>query len=214
VRALMDDGPEDGRVPETDADARREAEDVAALGRARTDPRHFAPIFERYDRDVFGYCYRRLRHPEAAADATQQTFTRALGGLTGFRGGSVRAWLFTNARHVVVDAARARRTHWPIEAALAVPDPDPPPDVVAVRRDEERRLFRALDGLTPEQRHVTELRLAGLTGPEVAAVLGTTPGAAKALPRPPVRREAPTKESDAIRRSASLTKRMGCPYTR
>ncbi|HEV2529606.1 MAG TPA: sigma-70 family RNA polymerase sigma factor [Thermomicrobiales bacterium] len=169
----------DDTIDET-PDMRRETEDAAALDAARHDPARSAPIYERYDRAIFGYCYRRLGHPEQAADATMQTFARALAGLNGFRAGSVRAWLFTIARNVVIDAARARRTHWPIEAAHAVPDAMPSPDDHAVRSDQERALFVALAVLTPDHRNVVELRLAGLTGPEIAAVLGISHGAVKA----------------------------------
>jgi DNA-directed RNA polymerase specialized sigma24 family protein len=35
--------------------------------------------------------------------------------------------------------------------------------------------------LTPEQREVVELRLAGLTGPEIAAAVGRSHGAVRAL---------------------------------
>lgn len=44
-----------------------------------------SPLYERYYRPVFGYCHRRLAHGEAAADATSQTFARALAGIVGFR---------------------------------------------------------------------------------------------------------------------------------
>ena len=175
MSALVDTDDTADEIPDA-----REAGDAAALARARRDPAHFAPIYERYDRAIFGYCYRRLGHPEQAADATMQTFARALAGINGFRAGSVRAWLFTIARHVVIDAARARRSHWPIEAAHWVRDATPLPDDLAIRSEQERALFAALAGLTPDQRHVIELRLAGLTGPEIATVLGTTHGAVKA----------------------------------
>ena len=59
-------------------------------------------------------------------------------------------------------------------------DGRPLPEDDAIASDQQRALFAALRTLTPEQRHVVELRLAGLTSPEIAAVLGTTTGAVKA----------------------------------
>ena len=165
-----DDGPE----------AERGIEERAIMVRAQRDLTAFAPLYERYYRPVFGYCHRRLAHREAAADATSQTFARALAGIDGFRSGSVPAWLFTIARHVVIDAVRVRRFHLDIDAAIDVPDGGPLPEDDAIARDQQRALFAAVRTLTPDQRHVVELRLAGLTSPEIAAVLGTTPGAVKA----------------------------------
>ena len=94
-----DDGPGAGRA----------AEEREIMSRAQQDLRDFAPIYQRYYRPVFGYCHRRLEHRESAADATSQTFARALAGIDGFRKGSVPAWLFTIARNVVIDTVRSRR---------------------------------------------------------------------------------------------------------
>jgi len=56
------------------------------------------------------------------------------------------------------------------------------PDEQAIQRLEGRRLIVALQQLSPDQREVLLLRLAGgLTAPEVAAALGETTGAVKAL---------------------------------
>ena len=41
----------------------------------------FAPLYARYFDPVYRYCYRRLGHPEAAADAAAQVFTKALAAL-------------------------------------------------------------------------------------------------------------------------------------
>src|SRR5215203_661125 len=44
-----------------------------------------------------------------AEDLTQETYLRAYRGFTGFRGGDVRAWLFTILRHVFLDECRRNR---------------------------------------------------------------------------------------------------------
>ena len=83
------------REPDHGQETSREADDLAIMTRAQRDPAAFAPLYERYYRPIFGYCHRRLEHREAAADATGQTFAKALAGIDGFRSGSVAAWLFT-----------------------------------------------------------------------------------------------------------------------
>ncbi len=150
------------------------------MARAQWDLDAFAPLYQRYYRPVFGYCHRRLAHREAAADATSQTFAKALTGIHGFRSGSVAAWLFTIARHVVIDTVRSRRFHIDLAAAANVSDGQPLPEDEVIASDQQRALFAALRTLTPDQRHVVELRLSGLTSPEIATVLGLTTGAVKA----------------------------------
>jgi RNA polymerase sigma-70 factor, ECF subfamily len=44
-----------------------------------------------------------------AEDLTQETYLRAYRGFAGFRGGDVRAWLFTILRHVFLDECRRRQ---------------------------------------------------------------------------------------------------------
>ena len=114
-----------------------------------------------------------------SADATAQTFARALAGIHGFRGGTVAGWLFTIARHVVIDMARQHRPSLDLDAAGHVPDPRRLPDDHAIASDQQRALHRAIARLTPEQQQIIELRLAGLSGPEIADALGLSLSAAK-----------------------------------
>lgn len=170
----------DSAVQSNETDDPDDVEEAAVIERARLDPAAFAPIYDRYYRPIFGYCLTRLQDADAAADATGQTFARALGGLGGFRGGSVRRWLFTIARHVVIDAVRSRRPQVALDDVAPMPDPAPSPEARAIAGEQERQLFAALGQLTDDQRHVVELRLAGLASREVAEVLGLTLGAVKA----------------------------------
>ena len=56
------------------------------------------------------------------------------------------------------------------------------PEELAMQRLEGSRVLAALRELSPDQREVLLLRMAGgLTAPEVAAILGKTTGAVKAL---------------------------------
>ena len=160
------------------------ADDLDALDRrtllaAQRDLRAFAPIYQRHHQAIFGYCYRRLRDRELAADATSVTFSKALTGVHGYRSGSVPGWLFAIARNVIVDLVRANRRHTGLEDAEAIPDADRLPDEVAIANDQDRALHAAIQRLTPDQRAVVELRLAGLTGPAIAEALGLSVGAVK-----------------------------------
>lgn len=160
--------------------------DGAVIGRAQFDPAAFAPLYDRYFDAIYRYCYRRLGDPEDAADATSAVFVRALAALPRYRHrgvGSFRSWLFSIAHNTVTDGyrSRGRQRETPIEAAghLAATSRDGCPEAAAIATESRSTLLAALTQLTPDQRRIVELRLAGLTGPEIADVLDRTLGAVK-----------------------------------
>lgn len=158
-----------------------EDEDAHLVALAKTDPRAFAPLYHRYFDPVYRYSYRRLGSSEAAADATAHVFAKALAALPRYREEtpSFRAWLFTIAHNVIVDDLRARRPTASIDNVAHVEARDPSPEDVALSEETRRTVRALLAALPPEQRQILELRLAGLTGPEIAAVLGRSLGAVK-----------------------------------
>jgi RNA polymerase sigma-70 factor (ECF subfamily) len=158
-------------APENAADPLSEGDLVA---RAKRDPQAFAALYNLYLSPIHRHCYRRLGNREAAEDATSQVFTKVLAALPRFdeRAGSFRGWLFTIAEHVLIDYYRATRGHHALEEADFVVDDSPSPEELAVRADTERGLRKAVAQLPDRQRQVVELRLAGLTGPEIGRVLG------------------------------------------
>ncbi len=180
VTALMrrPDDPDDPVVPDGDVDD-VDAQDRRTLLAAQHDLRAFAPIYQRYHQAIFGYCVRRLRDRDLAADATSVTFSKALASIHGYRSGSVPGWLFAIARNVIVDSVRSSRRHVGLEDAGTVPDRDRLPDEAAIASDQERALRDAMRQLTADQRAVVELRLAGLSGPAIATALGLSLGAVK-----------------------------------
>ena len=55
-----------------------ESDDAVLAARAAGDPAAFAPLYARYVRPIYRYCYRRLGTHEAAEDATSQVFAKVL----------------------------------------------------------------------------------------------------------------------------------------
>ena len=169
------------RAPAAERPDDRVADEVTLVERARRDRHAFAPLYARYFDPVYRYCYRRLGSHEAAEDATSQVFAKALDALPRYeaRGRSFRAWLFAIAYNVIVDGYRGRRPSTPLADAIAVIDAAPTPEEFIVA-DEDRRSLRALlDRLPPDQRRVVELRLAGLSGAEIADALGRSIGSVR-----------------------------------
>lgn len=115
-------------------------------------------------------------------EIVQDTFVRAFGSLGQFRGEStLRTWLFTILRRLVLDRRRARSRRpvaVPIEEGDVVTEFDALDRVVA--DEAERRLASAIATLSPTQREVFTLRVGeGLSYREIATVAGTTEGAAR-----------------------------------
>ncbi len=120
----------------------------------------------------------------APEEIVQDTFVRAFGSLDSFRGeSSLRSWLFTIARRLVLDQRRANRrdrNHVAIEDAQdqLVSADDVLDGVVA--DESEQRVRMAVARLSPLQREVFTLRVVeGLSYKEIAGVASTTEGAAR-----------------------------------
>ena len=131
--------------------------------------------------------YLRLQGAEDAEDLTSEVFLGAFRNLRRFSGNEdqFRGWLFTIAHRRLLDDRRraAVRPAWGGDGR--VPDRragDTEDDALrALAEDRVRDLCRQL---APGQRDVLLLRLvADLTVEQVAAALGRTPGAVKALQR-------------------------------
>jgi RNA polymerase sigma-70 factor (ECF subfamily) len=115
-------------------------------------------------------------------DVVQETFVRAFGSMDGFRGdSSLRTWLFTITRRLVLDQRRSERRRGeqvPVQDGDVRTEFDPLDTVVA--DETERRMRDAVARLTPTQREVFTLRVGeGLSYREIADSVGTTEGAAR-----------------------------------
>jgi RNA polymerase sigma-70 factor (ECF subfamily) len=115
-------------------------------------------------------------------EVVQDTFVRAFASLDGFRGdSSLRTWLFTIARRLILDrrrSARRRGEQVEVQEGDVVTEYDSLDEVVA---DETRaRLRAAMEELSPTQREVFVLRVSeGMSYKEIADSVGTTEGAAR-----------------------------------
>jgi RNA polymerase sigma-70 factor (ECF subfamily) len=173
------------RATPVTSETERELAEIAA---AQIDRAAFAPLYERYVDLVWRYALSRLGDRERAADATSQTFQRALAALPNYRphrrgdGTTFRSWLMAIARNVVIDEQRRVRPATPLDDPAAgrwLVDDARGPEAHAVAADERRRVNDALAQLPDAQRQIVELRLLGLKGREIAGLLDMTESAVK-----------------------------------
>ena len=119
-----------------------------------------------------------------AEELVQDTFVRAFQGIDNFRAeSSLRTWLFTIARRLLLDRRRsgARRGRHEVEAPDGVDaarEHTALDDLVA--GETQGRLRLAVERLTPTQRDVFLLRVVeGHAYKEIARIAGTTEGSAR-----------------------------------
>lgn len=122
-----------------------------------------------------------LRDDQAAQDAVQEAFLRALRHFGGFRGGNERAWLLTIVRHCCATAHRHSRR----ERAFVEFDEREhsghleavTPELLLVHADASDSMQRALDRLPPHYREVLVLReIENFSYEEIALAIGAPMG--------------------------------------
>ena len=147
-------------------------------------PDELDAAFERLYResrdDLYAYAAGLLRDRSAAEDVTALAFERAWRRRRSFnpKRGTRRAWLFGIARNAALDELRCRGRQGELAAEPADPDAVEPADAaeVALRRT---ALRDAMAELSPRERELVALKFfAGLSGAEIATVIGTSESAA------------------------------------
>ncbi len=162
-------------------------EDALLLAAARTGDRSaFEQLVRRHARAAARIASRLLESREDAEDVVQDAFTNAFLALASFRGhASFKTWIlhitFNLAQDQIRQRARRERTFGRGgHDGAALPCPAAGPARHAAARDDAEHLQRVLEELPPRQKAALLLKVyEGLAYAEVAAVLGTTPGAAR-----------------------------------
>ena len=141
-------------------------------------------LVERYQDVMYGSAFLMTRNHASAGEATQEAFLRAWRALSGYRGGSLRAWLVRILVNQVISSARRKSLESvPLEdvaEARLLEQSGDDPAAETERLLEKEAVQRALQGLSEEQRQVVTLRyFAELSVEETAAALGVRQGTVK-----------------------------------
>ncbi|QRP45729.1 sigma-70 family RNA polymerase sigma factor [Amycolatopsis sp. FDAARGOS 1241] len=137
-------------------------------------------LFEEHGKAMLAYATRLLGDRAAAEDVVQEALVRAWRNPESLNNGkgSVRGWLLTVVRNLVIDRVRARSSR-PTEVAESPTTGPVSPDHAGHVVDSVV-VHSALEGLSPEHREVLEqVYLLGHTVPEAARRLGIPAGTVK-----------------------------------
>jgi RNA polymerase sigma-70 factor, ECF subfamily len=165
------------------------------------------------DEEAFGRLWRDLQPrllryfmvaaPVAAEDLASETWLGVIRGLDRFQGNepAFRAWVFTIARHEVLDwrrrAARRPIADLPMSDLADQVAPDDPAATV-VEGFSTRAALRVIATLPADQAEAVALRVvAGLEVNRVAAIMGRRPGTVRVLAHRGLRRLAERLDADA-----------------
>jgi RNA polymerase sigma-70 factor (ECF subfamily) len=149
----------------------------------------FTQLVEAYQKPVYNLCYRMLGEPEAAEDASQETFLRAFQHLNRYDDKRPFAtWLLSIAAHYCIDRLRRRRfSTFSIDddeddsPAFEIPDADAPnPERETLRREEKEQIHLVLASLDETDRAAIVMRYWNdASEVEIAESLGLTVSAVK-----------------------------------
>jgi RNA polymerase sigma-70 factor (ECF subfamily) len=154
------------------------------------DPATVARIYQAHANALFRFFLASTGDERTAEDLTGSVFAAAIEALPTFRGpiDSLPGWLFSIARHDLVDHRRRRRRS-PIQPLddeiqdMATTRSDHDPEAMAIARLHHEDVLAACRQLSTEQREVLLMRMVGLRATEIADIVGKSPGAVKALQR-------------------------------
>ena len=160
----------------------------------RGDQDAFEQLVRTYDQSVLRLAMNLLRSPEDARDVYQEAFLRVYRNLHSFRFDcSFHTWLYRIVTNICLDQLRKRKVRKEETAVVETSDgvidrlesyeedaAEANPERSMWNRELKQRIESALQGLTPRERMVFELRhYQGLRLRNIGEMLGTTEEAAK-----------------------------------
>jgi len=141
-------------------------------------------IYDRYSGRIYNFALRFLKNAESAEDATQEVFVKMIKHANQFHGDAkLSTWLFSITANWCRDYLRKADNKQKESDDVLVTLPGPSemaPDRKLEQRENQVRVQRALQALTPEQREAILLsRYQGLSYAEIAQISGCSEGAVK-----------------------------------
>src|SRR6478609_9392443 len=96
-------------------------EELMVINAAKENPEQFAPLYDKYYKQIFNYVYQRLDSKDTAFDITGQVFLKALTNLQKyqFKGVPFSSWLYRIAHNEVMQLYRSQKDKRAINADIS-----------------------------------------------------------------------------------------------
>lgn len=96
-------------------------EELVIIEAAKLNPEHFAPLYDKYYKQIFNYVHQRMDSKDAAFDITGQVFLKALINLEKyqFKGVPFASWLYRIAHNEVMQLFRTQKDKRAINADIS-----------------------------------------------------------------------------------------------
>jgi RNA polymerase sigma-70 factor (ECF subfamily) len=95
-------------------------EEFLIIEASKSDPEKFAPLYNKYYKQIFNYVYQRMDSKEAAFDVTGQVFLKALSNINKyqFKGVPFASWLYRIAHNEVMQLFRVEKDRRAVNADI------------------------------------------------------------------------------------------------
>lgn len=96
-------------------------EELMIIEAAKLDPGRFAPLYNKYYKQIFSYVYQRMESKDSAFDVTGQVFLKALThlGKYQYKGVPFGSWLYRIAHNEVMQLFRNKKERRAINADIS-----------------------------------------------------------------------------------------------
>jgi len=156
-------------------------EEASLFKAAVTDPAVFNQLYLAHIRPIYRYIFSKVGDVRQTEDLTAQVFLAALESLPHYHhDGHFAAWLFSIARHKVVDHFRSQRAELPLEDSKRVTSIKDDPLSTLIHTEDTQRLSRLIAQLDEQDQEILRLRfVAELNFGEIAKLIHSNMEATK-----------------------------------
>lgn len=135
-------------------------DELVMIEAAKLDPNRFAPLYDKYYKQIFNYVFQRMQSKDAAFDITGQVFLKAMLNLQKyqFKGVPFASWLYRIAHNEVMQLFRTEKGKRTINADVS--------DLRFICEENEELFFeeyipaikKLISGLNEDDLQLVELR--------------------------------------------------------
>lgn len=154
------------------------------------DANAFEELVLKYEKTVYNLALRMVGDRDDASDMTQETFIKAYGSLSSFRGDSkFSVWIYRITTNVCLDFLRSKSRKQQVsltvsdddeDAQLDIPDPSSTPEQQLMQKMSMQSVEEGLKTLPDKQRQILVMReLGGMSYAEIGAALSLEEGTVK-----------------------------------